>query len=82
MSKFFFCCCLAITLAACGDVDDSIEATAVPAAVMSAFNTAYPNATEVHWERDGDGYEVDFEYNGEEMEVDYDSQGTALEVED
>ncbi len=59
---------------------DDAAPSEVPAAVKSAFETAYPGATDVEWEMDDEGYEVEFNMNGEEMEVEYDAMGNVLSV--
>lgn len=79
MSKIIFCCCLALSLFACGETDTNVNASDVPATIMTAFNAEYPGATDVEWEKDDDSYEVEFKMNGEEMEVDYDMNGQMIE---
>ena len=76
MLKFILPALFAFALYSCDDA----AATEVLAAVKSAFEAAYPGATDVEWEMDGDGYEVEFEMNGEEMEVEYDKMGNVLSV--
>ena len=60
-------------LAACGDKD--MKSSEVPAAVKTAFQTAYPGATDVEWELEGTDYEVEWEMNGEEYEATYSATG-------
>ena len=69
---------LTFALFACGDAD--MEAVDVPAAVTSAFASAYPGATDVEWEADGDHYEVEFDFNGEEFELEYAANGELMEM--
>ena len=81
MMKFLLTALFAFALISCAD-QSTAEATEVPAAVKSAFEAAYPGATDVDWEMDDDHYEVEFEMNGEEMEVEYSATGEVLEMED
>jgi len=53
----------------------------VPDNILNAFNSEYPNAMEVEWEKEGQGYEVEFEENEVEMEITYDMQGNIIESE-
>ena len=69
---------LTFALFACGDGDTAAEVE-VPAVVQSAFEAAYPGATDVEWEEDGDHYEVEFELNGEEMEREFSATGMEME---
>ncbi|MBB4080442.1 putative membrane protein YkoI [Lewinella aquimaris] len=70
---------LAFALFGCAETAEAVE---VPAAVQSAFQAAYPGATDVEWSKDDDHYEVEFDMNGEEMEVEYSATGEVLEMED
>ncbi len=80
MMKFLLTALFAFAMFACDDAGTT--AADVPAAVTSAFNSAYPGATEVEWEQDGDNYDVEFEMNGEEMEAEFSSTGQMLEIEE
>ena len=80
MTKFLLTALFAFTLFACDDADTT--AAEVPAAVTSAFESAYPGATEVEWEQDDDHYEVEFTMNGEEMEAEFSSTGEMLEMDE
>ena len=64
-------------LVACGDKDAA--ASEIPAAVKTAFQTAYPGATDVEWELEGDEIEVEWEMNGEEYEASYNRMGKLLD---
>ena len=75
--KYCFTLLLALALFACGDSAADVE---VPTAVTTAFNSAYPGATDVEWEEDGDHYEVEFDYNGTEMELEYSATGELMEM--
>lgn len=66
-------------MASCGGEDSSeVE---VPANVQSAFEAAYPGATEIKWEMEGEGYEVEFEYNDEHKELVYGADGMVVGAE-
>ncbi|MCP9234689.1 PepSY domain-containing protein [Lewinella sp. JB7] len=67
---------LAFAFLGCAETAEAVE---VPAAVQSAFQAAYPGATDVEWSQDDDHYEVEFEMNGEEMEVEYTATGEVME---
>lgn len=79
MMKFLFSALFALALVACAETAEAVE---VPAAVQSAFEAAYPGATDVEWEDDGETYEVEFNMNGEEMEAEFSPTGEMLEMED
>ena len=79
MSKFIFTTLLVFALFACAEEN---EAAQVPANVIAKFEAAYPGATDVEWEVDGDEFEVEFKMNGEEMEVEYDANGMVVEIDD
>ena len=81
MTKFLLSSLFAIVLFGC-DAEGTANEVEVPAAVQSAFSSAYPGATDVEWEEDGDHYEVEFTINGEEMEAEYSATGEVLEMED
>ncbi|GAB5466480.1 MAG: hypothetical protein Kapaf2KO_19160 [Candidatus Kapaibacteriales bacterium] len=53
----------------------------IPAEIVTAFNKAYPNAENVEWEIESEGYEVEFTLGEDEMEVTYGKDGTVLEIE-
>lgn len=71
-----------ILFAACGD-GNHLEASEVPAAVMSSFNSKYNNVTDAEWEeekREGATvYQVEFKANGKEVEAVFDANGAVLE---
>ncbi len=75
MKKLLFSTLFAFALFAC---DESAEAVEVPAAVQSAFQAAYPGATDVEWEADDEEYEVEFMLNGEEMEAEFSAMGEEI----
>lgn len=57
------------------------DESAVPEAVQSAFNSAYPEAKDVEWEMENDIYEVEFELGENEHEAAYNAAGNKLEFE-
>ena len=72
-----------ILLMACSE--KKISASEVPASVTAAFNTKYPNATDVEWEQETKKakviYEAEFKFNGKEIEAEFDSTGNFIEEE-
>ena len=72
---------LLAALTAC-ESETSMTPDQLPAAVRTAFETAYPSATDVEWEKEGDTYEVEYKINGEEFENEYSATGELLEAED
>lgn len=53
-----------------------ISKSEVPSVVLNNFNTRYPKATEVDWNKDGDFYRVDFEIDWNmDHEIWYDTAG-------
>jgi len=59
-----------------------LKSADVPAAVKSAFEKAYPNATDVDWKKEDSGYEVEFELGSEnEQSIVFDANGKWLEKE-
>ncbi|THH36481.1 hypothetical protein [Neolewinella litorea] len=79
MMKFLYSALFAFALVACAETAEAVE---VPAAVQSAFEAAYPGATDVEWDDEGDTYEVEFSMNGEEMEAEFSATGEMLEIEE
>ena len=57
----------------------------VPAAVVTAFKSAYPNATNIEYEEELEKgvqtYEVEFTSEGKKWEVDYTPDGKVLKTE-
>lgn len=69
---------------ACTACDNNhLEASEVPTAVMTSFNSKYNNVTDAEWakkEKDGAAlYTVEFKANGQEIEAVFDASGTVLE---
>lgn len=73
----------AMSITACNDNNDNLQASEVPAAVMSSFNSKYTNVTDAEWEtevRDGVTlYEVDFKANNKEIKALFDANGGLVE---
>lgn len=66
---------------ACDKEPGHLKKADVPDAVMSAFNSAHPDARDVEWEKEGEYYEVEFEEGRVEMEIVYDIEGNVIETE-
>jgi len=65
---------LAFGFTSCDSDDDSdLNINQVPETVITAFETEFPNATDIDYEKKGDQYEVDFEIDN----IDYDALFTA-----
>lgn len=58
-----------------------IQDKAIPATVKASFQSLYPNAKEVKWEKENDNYEVSFELNEVESSVLLDASGNVVETE-
>src|SRR5690349_15007967 len=55
----------------------------IPDVVKKAFSTAYPNATDIDWEKENGHFEAEFEIaGGKEISVVYDANGNLLETEE
>src|SRR5262245_26944019 len=52
----------------------------VPAGVMSAFNSAYPNTSGVKWKRDGSNYKAMYETAGMNNMIIYDASGNLVKT--
>ncbi len=74
-----------LLFSACNEKEKKISASEVPPAVLSAFNTKYPNSSDVKWEQEEEKgkliYEADFKFNGKEIEAEFDPAGNFLEEE-
>lgn len=53
----------------------------VPSVIKSAFNKAYPEATDVDWEKKGANYEVDFNIGSVDHKATYTVSGKTLSFE-
>jgi uncharacterized membrane protein YkoI len=59
----------------------SDEKAEVSDEVKTALNKAYPNATDVEWDKEGKDFEASFENGDEELSVVFDAIGNILETE-
>jgi len=69
---------LAINFTSCSDDDDAVSMSEVPNEVTLAFETQFPEATDVDYETFNDQYEVDFDLNNVDYEALYDMDGTLV----
>jgi hypothetical protein len=76
MQKLLITALLAFGFFAC---DDNVDPVEVPDNVRTAFESAYPGATDVEWEMDDDHYEVEFMLDGQRMDTDFDMNGMEFE---
>lgn len=66
-------------------IEDDIfqeEQVFIPSDVLSAFNSRFPQATEVEWDEDNGNYEVEFMLGDRKMEATYRSDGTLVRLEE
>lgn len=61
-----------------GSCAQDIQQKDVPSVVLNAFMTAYPQAVDVEWERQGGTYNVDFEIGKTDHEAWYEASGKLL----
>lgn len=55
--------------------------TDVPSDLKNTFEQAYPKATDVEWEMEGDTYKVEFEIDNEDQEIWYAADGKTNKME-
>ncbi|MEI6408104.1 MAG: PepSY-like domain-containing protein [Bacteroidota bacterium] len=80
MKHFFFC--LLVLFCASSMYGQKLKSADVPAAVKTAFEKAYPNATKVNWEKEDTGYEAEFKIGSkDEQSIVFDASGKWLEKE-
>jgi hypothetical protein len=81
MKKLLFTSISLVLLVSCGGT--RIAAADVPSAVMTAFNTKYPNAANVEWEKEKEKgkimYEAEFQFNGKKTEAEFSEDGKFVE---
>ncbi len=53
----------------------------VPSNIRTTFEQAYPNASDVEWEMEGQNYKVEFDVNWQDSEVWYSSDGSTVKTE-
>ncbi len=59
-----------------------ISTEKVPAAVKTAFQKAFPKATDIDWEKENNAFEAEFELEtGEEITAVFSPEGVLLEIE-
>lgn len=74
-----FIAILFLGLTSCNNDDDNnLSSNQVPNEVMVAFQTQFPNATDVEYQKTGDQYEVDFDVNNVEYDALYKADGTLI----
>ena len=61
----------------CAEAQD-IPRSEVPSVVANAFQVAFPQATDVEWELQGDQYKVDFEIGRADHDVWFDKEGKTI----
>lgn len=71
---------VAFVTVSCSDDDDNFSVNDVPAKVMDAFKTKYPN-TMAHWEKERGKIKAEFVVNGQEAEAWYETDGTWIGTE-
>ncbi len=72
---------LSLMLLASISYAQKIKKENVPAAVMTAFQKAYPTVTKVKWDKEGDKYEASFEMKETDYSVVMDASGIIEETE-
>jgi len=58
-----------------------IENDKVPTSLNSSFQKAYPNASDIEWEKDGVNFKVEFDQDNMENEIWYSNTGEILKTE-
>ena len=58
-----------------------IQEKNVPKLVKTAFQTQYPNAKEVKWDKEGEKFEASFDLSNKDNSVLFDAKGNVLETE-
>lgn len=58
-----------------------ISESEVPATVKSALKKQYPNATNVKWDKESNGYEASFDFNKTDTSILFDATGKVVETE-
>ena len=71
---------VAFVTVSCSDDDDNFSVNDVPAKVMDASKTKYPN-TMAHWEKERGKIKAEFVVNGQEAEAWYETDGTWIGTE-
>lgn len=73
---------VAVTFFSCESIKEekTVEATAIPTTVTSAFNQQFKNATP-EWKKEDSGYEATFKQDGKEVSVVFSEGGMITETE-
>lgn len=58
-----------------------IENDKVPTSLNTSFQKAYPNASDIEWEKDGVNFKVEFDQDNMENEIWYSNTGEILKTE-
>ena len=65
-----------------GGGGNNVPSTTVPAAVMSAFKTRFPNATRIEWKKQSDGnFKVEFFIGAVKYQAIYKPNGSLVKLE-
>ena len=76
MKKYFF-----VVLAIICSYTSSFAQSKTPKAVITAFNSAYPNAKKVKWDKEDNNFEASFKLNKIANSVVFNIEGKILETE-
>ena len=76
MKKYFF-----VVLAIVFSYTTGFAQSKTPKAVITAFNSAYPNAKKIKWDKEDKNFEASFKLNNIENSVVFNSEGKILEKE-
>ncbi len=71
---------LALFTAATLSAQDAVK-NQIPANLSTNFQKAYPNATEVEWDLEGENYKVEFDQDNMETEIWYSKSGAIVKTE-
>lgn len=55
-----------------------INVSQVPGSVQKTFETRYPGATNVEWEKEGNRIEAEFMFNGRDIEAEFNPDGSFI----
>lgn len=65
----------------CSSDDHEIEESSVPKSARTALSTAFPDADDIEWEKEGEDFEASFENGKVEMSVVFGADGGIIETE-
>lgn len=63
------------------DMPETTDTTSIMDNVNAAFAEKYPNATDVEWKQEENGWEVEFKLDGVKHDTDYDENGDWVKTE-